>query len=203
MAPTTTSTQPATAPSDDGRGARGRWSSWWWPAVAGAVFALVLAVGAGPVRPAASAVLAAAAVVYIGVAAVGSRRSTWLWFVATGVPIAADGLTGGAVDATSVLIAAAAVLLVVGLVRRGAGARTDPTLVPVQLLAVVAFGGLAATGAVLDARVGAVVVAAGLLAHAVWDWHHHRTRQVVARRYAVFCLALDAVLAVGVLVTAS
>ena len=71
------------------------------------VFALVLAVGVGPVRPAASAVLAAAAVVYIGVAATGSRRSTWLWFLATGVPIAADGLTDGAVDATSVLLAAA------------------------------------------------------------------------------------------------
>ena len=202
--PSTTNTPPPTAEAvGPRREARGRWSSWLWPVLAGTAFAVVLAVGVGPVRPAASAVLAAAAVVYIGAAAVGSRRSTWLWFVATGVPITADGLTDGAVDATTVLLAAAAVLVVIGLVRRGVGARTDPSLVPVQLLAVVAFGGLAATGAVLDTRVGAVVVAAGLLAHAVWDWHHHRTHQVVAGRYAVFCLALDAVLAVGILVTAS
>ena len=202
MTPTTTA-QTASAPDDERRAARRRWSSWLWPVVAGAAFALVLSVGAGPVRPAASAVLAAAAVVYIGVAALGSRRSTWLWFVATGVPIATDGLTDGAVDATSVLLAAAVVLLVVGLVRRTVGARTDPSLLPVQLLAVVVFGGLAAVGAALDARLGAVVVAAGLLAHAVWDWHHHRTHRVVAGRYAVFCLALDAVLAVGVLATVS
>ncbi len=164
-------------------------------------FALVLAVGVGPVRPAASAVLAAAAVVYIGVAATGSRRSTWLWFLATGVPIAADGLTDGAVDATSVLLAAALALLVLGLARRDwAGAptrrwcrsRCSPSSPSARL---------AAAGLALDTRAGAVLVAVGLLAHAGWDWHHHRTRQVVTRRYAVFCLALDAVLAVGILVT--
>jgi hypothetical protein len=59
----------------------------------------------------------------------------------------------------------------------------------------------AAAGALIDNRVAAVLVAAGLLGHAAWDWHYFRVRQVVTRRYAMFCLTLDAVLAAGVLVT--
>ena len=40
--------------------------------------------------------------------------------------------------------AAALALLVLGLARRGLGRGTDPSLVPVQVLAVVAFGALTA-----------------------------------------------------------
>jgi hypothetical protein len=172
------------------------------PALAGVVFALVLLVEPGQFDLAPSAILVAAAVVYVGAAAVGSRRSAWAWFLATGVPLAVDQLTGGAVDATAVLLGAAAALLLLGGVRRQRHAATHPSLVPVQLAAAAGFAGLAAAGALIDARAGAVLVAAGLLGHAAWDWHHFRSRQVVTRPYAMFCLTLDAALAAGVLVTA-
>jgi hypothetical protein len=172
-----------------------------WAALAGIVFALVLVVEPGPLEVAPSAILAAATVIYVGAAAVGSRRSVWAWFLATGVPITIDQLTDGAVDATAVLLGAAAVLLLLGAVRRLGHAATHPSLIPVQLAAAVGFGGLAAAGALIDARTGAVLVAAGLLGHAAWDWHHFRIREVVARPYAMFCLTLDATLAAGVLVT--
>jgi hypothetical protein len=38
-------------------------------------------------------------------------------------------------------------------------------------------------------------VEAGLLGHAAWDAHHHRTNRVVTRSFAEMCLVLDVVLA--------
>ncbi len=171
------------------------------PATAGVLFALAIVVGPGPLEGDFPAVLAAATVVYIGAAVIGSRRSAWLWFLATGVPIAADQVPDGAVDATAVLLALAAALLAVGVVRLARDTPADAPPLPLQLLAVVVFGTVAGLGAVADSRVGAVLVAAGLVAHAAWDWHHHRTRQVVTRPYAMFCLTLDATLAGGLLLT--
>jgi hypothetical protein len=44
------------------------------------------------------------------------------------------------------------------------------------------------------------VVAAGLLGHAAWDVHHHRTGRVVARSLAEFCVVLDTLLAAAIVV---
>jgi hypothetical protein len=41
---------------------------------------------------------------------------------------------------------------------------------------------------------------AGLLGHAAWDVHHHRTNRVVLRSLAEFCLVLDTALAVAIVI---
>jgi hypothetical protein len=49
---------------------------------------------------------------------------------------------------------------------------------------------------------GAVLLAAGLLGHTMWDLAHLRSGRVVPRSMAEFCAVLDALLAVGVVVLA-
>jgi hypothetical protein len=169
-----------------------------WPALAGLLFALAIGAGAG--RANTAAVLAAAMATYVGAAVIGSRRSAWLWFLGTAAVITADRMTSGAVNATAALVAAAALLLLLGVARRSRGASTDPALLRAQLPALVAFGGLALAAIAANPVPGAVLVAGGLLGHSLWDWFHFRSRRVVSRSFALFCLALDATVAVLVLV---
>lgn len=71
-------------------------------------------------------------------------------------------------------------------VSRGASARTVP-----QMLAFLAFGGLAVVGAHLAPRVGLAIAGAALAAHAGWDVAHWRRHVVVPRSLAEFCVFLD------------
>jgi hypothetical protein len=104
------------------------------------------------------------------------------------------------IDPTLVLLGAGALLAGYGLLR---GALRPAHGLPLQSLALVGFGATAAVATVIDPDLGAYAVAFGLLGHAVWDAHHHRTDRVVARSLAEFCLVLDTVLAAAiVLVTA-
>jgi hypothetical protein len=82
---------------------------------------------------------------------------------------------------------------VVGLVR---GATRPRWGLPLQTLAMVAFGGLAILAVRADPTIGGLLVAALLLAHAGWDVLHHRSGRVVARSLARFCAVLDTLLAV-------
>jgi len=41
-----------------------------------------------------------------------------------------------------------------------------------------------------------------VLGHSLWDWSYYRPRRVVSGSYALFCLTLDAIVAVIVLVAA-
>ena len=168
-----------------------------WPALAGLLFALAIGAGAG--RANTAAVLAAAMATYVGAAVLGSRRSDWLWFLGTAAVITADRLTQGAINATAALVAASALLLLLGVLRRSRGASTDPALLRAQLPAWVGFGGLALAAIAASPVPGAVLVAGGLLCHSLWDWYHYRSRRVVTRSFALFCLALDATVAVLVL----
>lgn len=63
------------------------------------------------------------------------------------------------------------------------------------------LGAVALVAAQAQPVVAGVLVAGGLLAHAAWDVHHHRTGRVVVRSMAEFCVVLDTVLAALVLVT--
>jgi hypothetical protein len=61
-------------------------------------------------------------------------------------------------------------------------------------------GAVAAIGLISNTVVGAYLVAAGLLAHAVWDVHHHRVNKVVTRSLAEFCFVLDTLLALAIVI---
>ncbi|HLU56868.1 MAG TPA: hypothetical protein VKZ81_15525 [Pseudonocardia sp.] len=162
----------------------------WWPAAAGVGVAAVAGfdvaedggVGLAPV-------LAASAVIYLGAAALGRPRAAWPLFFGAFAVLAVAGAY-----ATWALLGAAVLLAGYGLLRgvvRG---------LPLQAVATAGFGGAAALALVVSPELGAHLVATGLLGHAVWDVHHHRTGRVVTRSLAEFCAVLDTLLAVAITV---
>jgi hypothetical protein len=168
-----------------------------WPAVAGAVLAgsLAAALRFGVADPGDVAdVLTAAGFVYLGAAALRARAAAWPLIAATFVLIAV-GLLVPEFHPTWWMAGIGAALAVAGVIR---GALRPAWGLPRQALAMVAVLAVAAAGAAAGRPWSALLVGAGLLGHAAWDVHHHRTGRVVPRSLAEFCAVLDAVLAVAV-----
>ncbi len=140
-------------------------------------------------------VLVASGLVYLGSAAVRRESAAWPLFGATFVLITIGKLAD--IDTTGLLLGIAGLTAVAGLV--SAGTR-PPHAMPLQLLGMAVAGGIAALAVAVAPVVGAYLVAAGLLGHAAWDLHHHRTGRVVSRSLAEFCLVLDTLLAVAIVV---
>lgn len=165
-----------------------------WPALAGIVFAALVAIGmANGVEQA--PVLAAAATVYIGCAALQKPGAAWPIFLGTVAVITVAKLLD--VDATLIVLGCGLALGVYGLLR---GVLRPGHGLPLQTLALLGFGAVAAIALFVDTDLGAYLVAAGLLGHSAWDLHHYRTDRVVVRSLAEFCLLLDATLAVLIVV---
>ncbi|MEU1184727.1 hypothetical protein ABZ464_45380 [Streptomyces sp. NPDC005820] len=174
-----------------------RWPTW---AGIGATALLALDLEEGvDLAPA----LAASALIYLGAAALRRPSAVWPLFLAATVAIAATGVLGGGdLDPTWVLLALAVPLLFCAL---RPGALDAPGGLPLQIAAMLAFGGAAALAVGVGGDTAAYLVAGGLLGHALWDARHHRIDRVVTRPYAEFCLVLDvlvAVLIVAVTLTA-
>jgi len=162
-----------------------------WPALTGLGFAVLQVLGmASGVEQA--PVLAAAAAVYLGAAALQKPSAAWPLFLATAAVITVAKLVGDRFDGTLVVLGGGAALLVYGLLR---GAIRPTHGLPLQSIALLGFGAAAAAALVINADLGAYLVAAGLLGHSAWDLHHYRTHRVVVRSLAEFCLVLDAALA--------
>jgi len=167
----------------------------WWPSALG----LLIAVGAGIGSEGAdmAVVIAVAALVYVGAAAAGSGRAAWWWFLAT-FPVITVGQVFDAPEGTTwVCVAIAAVAAVWGITR---GRWDDPGGLPLQSVAMVAFAAVSLVAFMLDATVGAWLVAAGLVAHGIWDVYHHRTNRVVVRSYAEACAVIDFAIPVFIVV---
>ncbi|MFI6039466.1 hypothetical protein ACIBBD_36155 [Streptomyces sp. NPDC051315] len=142
--------------------------------------------------------LAASALVYFGAAVLARPSTAWaLFFGSVVVIFATELLGGGDVDPTWVVLALALPLLAHGL-RPAARRARGGGLPPLQLAALIAFGGSAALALGAGGDVGAYLVAAGLFGHALWDAHHYRTEKVVVRPFAEFCAVLDVLLAAAV-----
>jgi hypothetical protein len=162
-----------------------------WPALAGIAFAALAAVGmASGVEQA--PVLAAAALVYIGSAALQRPAAAWPLFLASVVLITVAKLLGDPFDGTLVVLGCGLALMLYGLLR---GVVRPGHGLPLQTVALLGFGAVAAGALLVDVDLGAYLVAAGLLGHSAWDLHHFRAHRVVARSLAEFCLLLDATLA--------
>lgn len=69
-----------------------------------------------------------------------------------------------------------------------------------QTVGVVAFGTVAIAAGAVDHDAARYVLAAGWLAHAVWDVVHHHADRVVPRWYSELCLVCDLLLAGSLLV---
>jgi hypothetical protein len=167
-----------------------------WPTLAGLGFAALIAVDLVNGVDLA-AVLAASAAVYLGAAALQRPATAWPLFFATAVVITVARLLDDRFEPTWAILAGAVALLVYGLLR---GASRPGHGLPLQAAALLGFGAAAGAALLVSPELGAYLVAAGLLGHAAWDVHHHRTNRVVVRSLAEFCLALDTALAVAIVI---
>jgi hypothetical protein len=142
-------------------------------------------------------IVAASGLVYLGAAALRRRGAAWAVFFGTFVVLMITEVTPLDIDATWVFIGLAVPFAGYGLLR---GAARPTHGLPLQTIAMVGFGAIAAVALLVDATVGGLLVAAGLLGHAAWDLHHHRANRVVTRPFAEFCLVLDVLLAVAIVI---
>jgi hypothetical protein len=166
-----------------------------WPTFAGIALAALMAFDLSSGAELAP-ILAASGLVYLGAAALGRPATAWAVFFGTFVVIAVTEVVAG-VDATWVLLAAAVLFVGYGLLR---GAARPVEGLPLQTIAMVAFGGMAAAVLVVNETAGGYLVAAGLLGHAAWDAYHHRVDKVVVRSMAEFCFVLDTLVAVAIVI---
>jgi hypothetical protein len=144
-------------------------------------------------------ILAASGLVYLGAAALKKPTTAWPVFIGTFVVITAASVASKASAATWILLGLAIPFAGYGLLRDAA----RPTHgLPLQAIAMAGFGAAAAITLLVGGDLGAYLVAAGLLGHAAWDVWHHRTNKVVVRSLAEFCVVLDTLLAMAMLVVA-
>ncbi|WP_049563064.1 hypothetical protein [Nonomuraea sp. SBT364] len=163
-----------------------------WPTMAAIAVAGVIAyglTGGEEIAP----ILTASALIYLGAAALRRPTAAWPLFLISGVVIGATRALVPAVDPTWPMLGLAAVLAVYGLLT-GSGGLSRP------LLAMAGFGLVAVVTLAIGGDAGAYLVAAGMLGHAAWDVHHHRTGKVVVRSLAEFCFVLDTLIAVALVV---
>lgn len=170
-----------------------------------AALAVALPVGAGVVAAVAigsqgqvAAVIMVCAAIYLFAAVIGRPWAAWVGFGASFVVLA----PGFVFDDPWLPIIALGViqlaLVIIGAVRGSWRSGTGR----LQLIGAVVFSALAVASAAGVAPWAAIFAIAGLLGHGAWDIWHHRTHTVVTRPYALFCAALDILLAVVVAVTA-
>jgi hypothetical protein len=95
------------------------------------------------------------------------------------------------------LLLAAVIYLTWGTSRGDLGERG---LLSAETAAVLGFGAVAIATVAVDLTAARFVLAAGWVAHAVWDVVHHRIDRVVPRWYAETCLVADLYLATVLLI---
>jgi hypothetical protein len=163
-----------------------------WPSALG-ILAAVASLVTGANRETLAITLAVALLCYLGAAALDRRWVSWAGIVAGSLVVVAAELVG-LVWWAGVGIAAAT-LVVIG--RLGHASRSALTA---QTAALLGFGGLALVALSLDPDAGLVLAGIALAGHAVWDVIHYRRDEVVSRSLAEFCILLDILLGLGLIV---
>lgn len=137
--------------------------------------------------------------VYVGAAALGRRRASWVVLLAA-LPVAFFLPQTSWINPLMVLLAAAAAFVVLGAIR---GQRLrEPGGLALQAAGVVVFGAIALAAMYAAPGAGAYLVAFALFGPAAWDAFHYARDRVVTRPYAEFCGVLDLVLGLTILVQA-
>ncbi|MFE0151477.1 hypothetical protein ACFWY5_30325 [Nonomuraea sp. NPDC059007] len=162
-----------------------------WPTMVGLV---VLAL-TGPDAHVAAMIIILAALCYLGAAALGSRRAGWIVAVLASVLVSIGMAT--ALDAIVLLLAAAAIFLVYGLLR---GDRIDRRELGIQAAAFAGYSAIALTAMTAGPVLAVHLAALAAIGHGVWDVIHHRRDKVVTRSLTEFCMVLDFGLGVLLLV---
>ncbi|GGX18298.1 hypothetical protein [Streptomyces chryseus] len=120
-------------------------------------------------------------------AAVGHRWPTLL-ALALAVATFADGLPAPEFLA-ALLVVMPLCYLLFGALR---AELRPPRVLALQIAGLLGFAAVALTALAVDETLGLHLLAAGWLAHAVWDFAHHRTGKVVPRAWAEWCCVVDA-----------
>ncbi|MFF8274893.1 hypothetical protein ACF05T_02065 [Streptomyces lateritius] len=89
--------------------------------------------------------------------------------------------------------------LIFGAFRRELG---RPGVLVLQVAGLLGFAAVALTALAVDDTLGFRLLAVGWLAHAVWDFVHHRNGKVVPRAWSEWCCAVDASGALAMLLLA-
>lgn len=181
-----------------------RWTSFLahrWPTALGVAVAAVIAfdlqVDAGFVSTL-SAFIVVMALVYVGAAALDRRRASWVVLLA-GLPFAFFVPPTSEINASVILLIAAAVFLALGVVR---GQLREPGDLTLQAAGVLVFGATALVAVYAAPGLGVYLVAFALLGHAAWDAFHYLRDRVVTRSYAEFCGIVDLLLGAAILIMA-
>jgi hypothetical protein len=168
-----------------------------WPAAFGVLVAALTAydlTDGAELAP----ILALSGLIYLGAAALQRQSAAWPLFGGTFVILTVVKVLD-LPGATWLFLGVAAAFILYGLVR---GITRPAGGFPLQAVAMVVIGALAAVTVLAGDTLGAVLVALGLYAHAGWDVYHHRKNVVVARSMAQFCAVLDVLLATAMLFVA-
>lgn len=175
------------------------WSSLqWWPTLAGIGFAAFVALDLfrGTERGSdLASIVTASGLVYLAAAALQKPSTAWPVFFVSVIVITASKTGLIDFDATWILFCLAGLFAGYGLLR---GATRSTGGLPLQTIAMITFGAVAAIALVVSGDIGAYLVAAGLLGHAAWDVYHHWANRVVVRSLAEFCFVLDTLLAAAI-----
>jgi hypothetical protein len=128
----------------------------------------------------------------------GHRRwPTWL-----GLTLVAAAFADGTPPPSSlaaIVIAMPLCYLLFGALR---GELRRPAVLTLQLAGLLAFTAVALTALTLDSPLSHYVLAAGWLAHGIWDFAHHRTGRVVPRAWSEWCGVVDVVGAIAIVALA-
>lgn len=161
-----------------------------WP-TALAVALEVVSWGIGTAR--AGQILPLLPALYVVVAVLRRRGASWpVLVVSFGLFVGLQLQT--VVEPTIAILALAAAVGMVGLLRRPGRAELG-----IQLVGLVLFGGLALVGLTVAPDAARYVLAAGWLGHGIWDLVHLRRDAVVSRSYAEWCGVLDILIAAELL----
>ncbi|MEU8249126.1 hypothetical protein [Nonomuraea sp. NPDC048916] len=125
------------------------------------------------------------------VAALARRWPTWL-----GLLMTFDLWINPTVPPTPILLMLPGAYLVIGLFRR---TLRDRRVLALQLAGLAGYLALALVAMSADPRTAGYLIAAGWLAHALWDLGHHIADRVVPRGYAELCIAVDLVIGLTIL----
>jgi hypothetical protein len=146
-----------------------------------------------------SALIVLMALVYVGAAALGRRRASWIVLL-TALPVAFFLPRTSWVNPLVVLLSAAAAFLVLGALR---GQRLrKPGGLGLQAAGFFVFGAIGLIALYVAPGTEVYLVAFALLAHCAWDAFHYARDRVVTRSYAEFCGVLDLVLGIAILLQA-
>ncbi|MEV0592172.1 hypothetical protein [Nonomuraea cavernae] len=125
------------------------------------------------------------------VAALVQRWPTWL-----GLLITFDSWSSPGTPPPVLLVVLAGAYPVIGLFRR---TLRDRRVLALQLAVVAGYAALALVAMSADPVTARYLIAAGWLAHALWDLGHFVANKVVPRGYAEACIAIDLVIGLTIL----